>query len=92
MTHVAHQDNLPKKTSKETKIPRTYRGLRFRWGRFQLSDADVASFKQLLEDELGAPLPWTDDEIRAMAYQSIELVTLIYGASAAAPKDIQNEI
>lgn len=43
----------------------------FRWGSFSLTEGDIAEFKNILEEDFGKPLVWSDDEIELMIYNLI---------------------
>lgn len=73
MKHVPPPHNLPvelgqgQQAQTETSI---------RWAGFQLSVEDITKFRAALVSDFGDASSWSDDEIRAMAMDSIALVAL----------------
>jgi len=49
----------------------------FRWGKYIFSDNSLKKLKQLLIQEFGSPLKWTDDELRSMAYDLVYAFAII---------------
>ncbi len=47
------------------------------WGDFTLTGEDITRFRAALATDFPGAGPWTDDEIRRMAYDSLHLVTLL---------------
>ena len=47
------------------------------WGDFTLTDDDVAEFRAALRADCSGSVVFTDDEIREMAYDTINFIALV---------------
>lgn len=50
---------------------------RFRWGNYEVREESLARFKAVLEGDLGAPLEWSDDELRIMLRDMVHLFAIL---------------
>lgn len=59
-----------------------------RWGAFELRPDTLNKFKSILERDVGAPLPWNDDQIKEIAHNVLHLLDVL--ASLANPAEASN--